>query len=216
MKCRNLFLDFTSLTKLALIARIFPTRYPLKLGLNFASMANTSATSMTVSCPPASSNTVDRDTMSESDLTPLSSGDDQPKLKGIKRKRIVSPELSQQLRPTRKFNASTPIQDASDAFIDEKVADKRRIIDATTERKLAVDSEGERSVATTTPSPKKRKPRAPKPEPVYVIPDVERLETQFKGRLGKSASIGLLCLHADSATRLCLHEHCPAQQEASQ
>ncbi|EIN11289.1 UV-endonuclease UvdE [Punctularia strigosozonata HHB-11173 SS5] len=31
---------------------------------------------------------------------------------------------------------------------------------------------------------KPRKPRAPKPEPVYVIPDVERKETTFKGRLG--------------------------------
>lgn len=29
-----------------------------------------------------------------------------------------------------------------------------------------------------------RKPRAPKPEPVYVIPDVELKRTTFKGRLG--------------------------------
>ncbi|KAJ7646795.1 UV-endonuclease UvdE-domain-containing protein [Roridomyces roridus] len=34
-------------------------------------------------------------------------------------------------------------------------------------------------------SPKKqRKPRQPKPEPVYVIPEVEKKETTFKGRLG--------------------------------
>ncbi|KAK7060460.1 hypothetical protein VNI00_001225 [Paramarasmius palmivorus] len=34
-------------------------------------------------------------------------------------------------------------------------------------------------------SPKKtRKPRAPKPEPVYIIPDVEKKETRFRGRLG--------------------------------
>lgn len=32
--------------------------------------------------------------------------------------------------------------------------------------------------------PKVRKARAPKPEPVYVIPDVERGATTFKGRLG--------------------------------
>ncbi|KZT29063.1 UV-endonuclease UvdE [Neolentinus lepideus HHB14362 ss-1] len=32
--------------------------------------------------------------------------------------------------------------------------------------------------------PKTRKPRPPKPEPVYVIPDVEKKETTFKGRLG--------------------------------
>jgi hypothetical protein len=36
------------------------------------------------------------------------------------------------------------------------------------------------------PVPKKtRKPRLPKPEPVYVIPEVERKETTFKGRLGR-------------------------------
>ena len=39
------------------------------------------------------------------------------------------------------------------------------------------------------PTPKKpRKPRAPKSEPVYVIPDVERKETTFKGRLGMCLS----------------------------
>jgi UV DNA damage endonuclease len=35
-------------------------------------------------------------------------------------------------------------------------------------------------------SPKKtRKPRAPKPEPIYIIPDVEKKETRFRGRLGR-------------------------------
>lgn len=33
-----------------------------------------------------------------------------------------------------------------------------------------------------------RKKRQPKPEPVYDIPDVERKETTFKGRLGRSHS----------------------------
>lgn len=32
---------------------------------------------------------------------------------------------------------------------------------------------------------KTRKPRSPIPEPTYIIPDVERKETTFKGRLGK-------------------------------
>jgi hypothetical protein len=40
------------------------------------------------------------------------------------------------------------------------------------------------------PTPKKsREPRPPKSEPVYVIPDVERKETTFKGRLGMYLSI---------------------------
>ena len=34
------------------------------------------------------------------------------------------------------------------------------------------------------PDKKPRRRQAPKPEPVYVIPDVERKETTFKGRLG--------------------------------
>lgn len=34
------------------------------------------------------------------------------------------------------------------------------------------------------PAKKKRKPRAPKPEPIYIIPDVEKKTTTFKGRLG--------------------------------
>lgn len=41
-------------------------------------------------------------------------------------------------------------------------------------------AEGDGPVKT----PRKRKPREPKPEPVYVIPDVEKLESTFKGRLG--------------------------------
>ncbi|KIY71426.1 UV-endonuclease UvdE [Cylindrobasidium torrendii FP15055 ss-10] len=34
------------------------------------------------------------------------------------------------------------------------------------------------------PPKKKRKPRVPKPEPVYIIPDVEKRSTTFHGRLG--------------------------------
>lgn len=221
MKCYNLLLYFTSFAKLALIARILPTRYALHLGLNFSRMTSTSVTSTGVPSQPANNNTVDCDTLSESDLTPMNSGDDRPMPKAIKRKRIGSPELSPQVKPARKRKAhtkdvSTPMQDEINAFIDEKVAAKRRAMDATTEPKLAADDEGERPEASAIPSPKKRKPRAPKPEPVYVIPDVERLETKFKGRLGMSSIIVLLCFYADFVIRLCLHELYSAQQEASQ
>ncbi|KAH7927536.1 UV-endonuclease UvdE [Leucogyrophana mollusca] len=40
------------------------------------------------------------------------------------------------------------------------------------------------SYSSEDPPKRKRKIRAPKPEPVYVIPDVERKETTFHGRLG--------------------------------
>ncbi|KAF8629869.1 hypothetical protein AX15_003228 [Amanita polypyramis BW_CC] len=46
-------------------------------------------------------------------------------------------------------------------------------------RKRCVNSEG-----GFTPEKKPRRKRAPKPEPVYAIPDVERRETTFRGRLG--------------------------------
>jgi UV DNA damage endonuclease len=49
---------------------------------------------------------------------------------------------------------------------------------------MAMDGEHEGDDKSASASPKKRKPRAPKPEPVYVIPDVDRLETTFRGRLG--------------------------------
>ncbi|KXN90978.1 UV-damage endonuclease [Leucoagaricus sp. SymC.cos] len=45
---------------------------------------------------------------------------------------------------------------------------------------VQVNEDGEEFV----PEKKLRKKRAPKPEPVYIIPDVERKETTFKGRLG--------------------------------
>ncbi|KAF8914616.1 UV-endonuclease UvdE-domain-containing protein [Mucidula mucida] len=51
---------------------------------------------------------------------------------------------------------------------------------------FSVDSEDVDADQTTDqPSPKKkRKPREPKPDPVYVIPDVEKKTTSFHGRLG--------------------------------
>ncbi|KIK69416.1 hypothetical protein GYMLUDRAFT_35478 [Collybiopsis luxurians FD-317 M1] len=56
--------------------------------------------------------------------------------------------------------------------------------EAEEEAAAAADDDGD--LYQETPSKKPRKPRArkPKPEPVYVIPDVERRETKFRGRLG--------------------------------
>lgn len=62
--------------------------------------------------------------------------------------------------------------------------------------------------------PKKRRKRQLKPEPEYIISDVERKETTFKGRLGMSNDI---CDHVyDSRIfdRLCLFEYSTPQQEA--
>lgn len=66
---------------------------------------------------------------------------------------------------------------------------------ATKKRKTAAEVEGEQGAEGPDGEvkvKKTRKPRAPKPEPVYVIPDVERKETTFKGRLGKGTRLGMI------------------------
>jgi len=56
-----------------------------------------------------------------------------------------------------------------------KVKNKKRSLG-----QIDVNDHGEEFV----PDKKPRRKQAPKPEPVYVIPDVERKETTFRGRLG--------------------------------
>ena len=57
-----------------------------------------------------------------------------------------------------------------------------------------------------------RNKQTAKPEPVYIIPDVERKETTYKGRLGNFACP---CpVHLFDLIRLCLFKYSPAQQEA--
>ncbi|KAF7986968.1 hypothetical protein HWV62_19 [Athelia sp. TMB] len=146
----------------------------------------------------------------ESDLTLLNSGDEIPMSKATKRKRVASPELTtgDEVKPKRKgkarrTTASSSMQQEIDTLINEKIAQKRAAMTVAADRLPAekqrspkkpkgrtrkvtaeeVQEGGERTNGeTATPSPKKRKPRTPKPEPVYVIPDVERIETTFKGR----------------------------------
>jgi hypothetical protein len=55
------------------------------------------------------------------------------------------------------------------------------------------------------------KKHAPKPEPVYIIPDVTRKETTFRGRLGKSFMV-VWCLSADP-NRICLPKHGSTKQK---
>ncbi|CAK5281300.1 unnamed protein product [Mycena citricolor] len=64
--------------------------------------------------------------------------------------------------------------------LDVKVGTKRkRKISVTT-----VEEDGNGAIIESEVVKKVRKKREPKPEPVYIIPDVERKETSFKGRLG--------------------------------
>lgn len=80
-------------------------------------------------------------------------------------------------------------------------------------RKMAQDAataatEGDSPVKT----PRKRQARAPKPEPVYVIPDVEKLETTFKGRLGQSVDKAHVS-DTHAVRRFCLFKYYFARQE---
>ncbi|KAG6857694.1 hypothetical protein H0H87_004110 [Tephrocybe sp. NHM501043] len=75
--------------------------------------------------------------------------------------------------PNRKNRQSTPsTKDQEDVLKHEKSLRRRN------QSKKVADEDGD--VQTSQP----RKKRQPKPEPVYIIPDVERKVTTFKGRLG--------------------------------
>ena len=58
-----------------------------------------------------------------------------------------------------------------------------------------------------------RNKRAAKPEPVYIIPDVERKETTYRGRLGIFARPCPVLLF--DLIRLCLFKYSLTQQETS-
>jgi hypothetical protein len=58
-----------------------------------------------------------------------------------------------------------------------------------------------------------RKKHAPKPEPVYIIPDVARKETTFRGRLGKSESFMVVWRLSPNPNRICLPKHGSAKQK---
>lgn len=59
-----------------------------------------------------------------------------------------------------------------------------------------------------------RNKRTAKPEPVYIIPDVERKETTYRGRLGNLARPCTMQLF--DMIRLCLFKYNPTQQETGQ
>ncbi|KAF4597939.1 hypothetical protein EYR38_006331 [Pleurotus pulmonarius] len=79
----------------------------------------------------------------------------------------------------------SPMDEDSDVVV-EPTKTKRRAKSQGKKRKgsqLKPDEGAEDGSEEATTSPRKKK-RAPKPEPVYVIPDVEKRMTTFKGRLG--------------------------------
>jgi hypothetical protein len=101
-----------------------------------------------------------------SDLSAADS--DEPTLKIKKKKR--SPK--KKVRTAVKEETEAGVEDAADGGVKKKKTPKKRTL------ATADDGEG------TSPVKKARKPRAPKEEPVYVIPDVEKKKSTFKGRLG--------------------------------
>lgn len=76
-------------------------------------------------------------------------------------------------------------------------ASKRRKVDDTTIKAQNIPPAAEITAAPVTDQPAQfedtdakplhsKRRRRPKPEPVYIIPDVEKKETSFRGRLGES------------------------------
>ncbi|KAJ3842823.1 UV-endonuclease UvdE-domain-containing protein [Lentinula raphanica] len=72
------------------------------------------------------------------------------------------------------------LDDDESATQESKKSSAKRTKKTARKIKVDIDEEGYED----TKVKKTRKPRKPKPEPVYVIPDVERRETKFRGRLG--------------------------------
>lgn len=103
-----------------------------------------------------------------SDVSVAGSDEPAPRAKAKKRK---SPKKKKARTEKNGEAAVAAAEDAADGT-DESPKKKRA------PRKKATGEEG------ASPVKKARKPRGPQPEPVYVIPDVEKKTTNFKGRLG--------------------------------
>jgi UV DNA damage endonuclease len=105
---------------------------------------------------------------SESDLSAMTAVDsDAPD--PSPRKRRTSPK--------KKARTGNKAGNAEEEGTDGSAKKKRKR--ASPKKAVVEGEEGE------SPVKKVRKPRAPKPEPVYIIPDVEKRETTFRGRLGQ-------------------------------
>lgn len=85
--------------------------------------------------------------------------------------------------PKKKAPARKKARTAEDGADD--VAETPAKQSSPTKRALKMKADADAEGGSPSKPPRKaRKPREPKPEPVYVIPDVEKQTTAFRGRLG--------------------------------
>lgn len=99
---------------------------------------------------------------------------------------VAAPPAVELRRSTRiKVSATVPEPESDlDSVEDEKVIPIKPTKRKRKTKQMDSEDSGEPEEVPEQPAKKARKPRAPKTEPVYIIPDVERKETTFRGRLG--------------------------------
>ncbi len=78
--------------------------------------------------------------------------------------------------------ASDPFQEEGEGHQEPEESKKRTKKKHGKKRKVEVQTDED--AEDFVPKKKPRKKRSPKPEPTYIIPEVERKTTTFKGRLG--------------------------------
>ncbi|THU80485.1 UV-endonuclease UvdE [Dendrothele bispora CBS 962.96] len=119
-------------------------------------------------------------------MSPLSDVDEEFSLGKKKRKTTKTKTRTKTKAEKTKVTATTKISKRS--RIKDAVPDQDHVVDVAGQDVVNEDvkpqADEESSSPSKTKTKKPRKPRAPKPEPVYIIPDVERKETKFRGRLG--------------------------------
>lgn len=122
----------------------------------------------------------------ESDLTPLE--DEVPKQPPHARRKKATPKMV--------------------AVEDEQVPNVSMSRGARKRTQIVDNAEDEPGV------PSNKRKRACKPEPVYIIPDVEKKQTTFRGRLGIAFATYLIFARLTLLCRICLFKHRPTEYEA--
>ena len=131
---------------------------------------------------------IDEEIGSESDLTPLE--DQVPKKQRAQRKTAARKRV---------------------AVEDEQMSREEGQVTRSKSRKRTQVLE---NAANDSEVPLKKRKRACKPELVYIIPDVKKKATTFRGRLGKNDVCYLSATRMTLIRRLCVFKYCLTEYEA--
>jgi UV DNA damage endonuclease len=117
----------------------------------------------------------------ESSLTPLEEDSEE-----VHRKNVSKPRHKDVLHNNKKAAGNKNAEDSShsDSGEDSSLLKAKGPFNKLKPKKRQAPLMDNAELSDDQP-PKKKRKRAPKPEPVYVIPEVERKKTTFRGRLGR-------------------------------